>query len=58
MLAITSAQISDTGKYVCVAVNAAGEQQRDIDLRVYGNIITNFHLLLNAFCMVFADSMT
>ncbi|XP_032884067.1 hemicentin-1 isoform X2 [Amblyraja radiata] len=35
VLAITSAQISDTGKYVCVAVNAAGEQQRDIDLRVY-----------------------
>ncbi|XP_062920094.1 hemicentin-1 isoform X2 [Mobula hypostoma] len=35
VLAITSAQISDTGKYTCVAVNAAGEQQRDIDLRVY-----------------------
>ncbi|XP_033885551.3 hemicentin-1-like isoform X1 [Acipenser ruthenus] len=35
VLAITSAQISDTGKYTCVAVNAAGEEQRDIDLRVY-----------------------
>nr|XP_014344645.1 PREDICTED: hemicentin-1 [Latimeria chalumnae] len=35
VIALTSAQISDTGKYTCVAVNAAGEQQRDIDLRVY-----------------------
>uniref|UniRef100_A0A8B9ZBH1 Hemicentin 1 n=1 Tax=Anas platyrhynchos TaxID=8839 RepID=A0A8B9ZBH1_ANAPL len=35
VLALTSAQISDTGKYTCVAVNAAGESQRDIDLRVY-----------------------
>ncbi|XP_019355735.1 hemicentin-1 isoform X2 [Alligator mississippiensis] len=35
VLALTSAQISDTGKYTCVAVNAAGERQRDIDLRVY-----------------------
>ncbi|XP_074858281.1 hemicentin-1 isoform X2 [Carettochelys insculpta] len=35
ILALTSAQISDTGKYTCVAVNAAGEKQRDIDLRVY-----------------------
>ncbi|XP_040533545.1 hemicentin-1 isoform X17 [Gallus gallus] len=35
VLVLTSAQISDTGKYTCVAVNAAGESQRDIDLRVY-----------------------
>uniref|UniRef100_H0XAK9 Hemicentin 1 n=1 Tax=Otolemur garnettii TaxID=30611 RepID=H0XAK9_OTOGA len=35
ILALTSAQISDTGIYTCVAVNAAGEKQRDIDLRVY-----------------------
>ncbi|NXX95340.1 HMCN1 protein, partial [Centropus bengalensis] len=35
VLALTSAQISDTGKYTCVAVNAAGESQREIDLRVY-----------------------
>ncbi|KAM9706377.1 hemicentin-1 isoform 2-T2 [Dama dama] len=35
ILALTSAQISDTGRYTCVAVNAAGEKQRDIDLRVY-----------------------
>ncbi|KAL8178143.1 UNVERIFIED_CONTAM: Hemicentin-1 [Gekko kuhli] len=35
ILALTSAQISDTGRYTCVAVNAAGEKQRDIDLRVH-----------------------
>uniref|UniRef100_A0A8D2KTM3 Hemicentin 1 n=1 Tax=Varanus komodoensis TaxID=61221 RepID=A0A8D2KTM3_VARKO len=35
ILALTSAQISDTGRYTCVAVNAAGENQRDIDLRVH-----------------------
>lgn len=36
VLALPSAQLSDTGTYTCVAVNAAGEGQRDIDLRVYG----------------------
>ncbi|XP_005375138.1 PREDICTED: hemicentin-1 isoform X1 [Chinchilla lanigera] len=35
ILALASAQISDSGRYTCVAVNAAGEKQRDIELRVY-----------------------
>nr|XP_048286978.1 hemicentin-1 isoform X1 [Myodes glareolus] len=35
ILALTSAQMGDTGRYTCVAVNAAGEKQRDINLRVY-----------------------
>ncbi|KFO28580.1 Hemicentin-1 [Fukomys damarensis] len=35
ILALTSAQISDSGRYTCVAVNAAGEKQRDVDLSVY-----------------------
>ncbi|XP_043941249.1 hemicentin-1 [Protopterus annectens] len=35
ILFLTSTQISDTGKYTCVAVNAAGEQQRDFTLRVH-----------------------
>uniref|UniRef100_A0ABM5GDB4 Hemicentin-1 n=1 Tax=Pogona vitticeps TaxID=103695 RepID=A0ABM5GDB4_9SAUR len=35
VLALISAQISDAGKYTCVAVNAAGEKQRDFDLRVH-----------------------
>ncbi|KAL6046704.1 hypothetical protein STEG23_004404 [Scotinomys teguina] len=39
ILALTSAQMSDTGRYTCVAVNAAGEKQRDIDLRVYDSVV-------------------
>ncbi|OWK57262.1 Hemicentin-1 [Lonchura striata] len=39
VLALPSAQLSDTGTYTCVAVNAAGESQRDIDLRVYGHLV-------------------
>ncbi|MEE6496324.1 hypothetical protein FKM82_002300 [Ascaphus truei] len=35
VLALTNAQIGDAGKYTCVAVNAAGEQQKDIDLSVH-----------------------
>ncbi|XP_061739556.1 hemicentin-1 [Nerophis ophidion] len=35
VLSVNSAQVSDTGRYTCVAVNAGGEQQRDYDLRVY-----------------------
>ncbi|KAG5850585.1 hypothetical protein ANANG_G00084020 [Anguilla anguilla] len=34
-LAIGSAQVSDAGRYTCVAVNAGGEQEREYDLRVY-----------------------
>eukprot|EP00079_Xenopus_tropicalis_P024320 XP_012816895.1 PREDICTED: hemicentin-1 [Xenopus tropicalis] len=35
VLALTNAQVGDAGKYTCVAVNAAGEQQTDYDLSVY-----------------------
>uniref|UniRef100_A0A3B4E5X1 Hemicentin 1 n=1 Tax=Pygocentrus nattereri TaxID=42514 RepID=A0A3B4E5X1_PYGNA len=35
VLSFSSAQVSDTGRYACVAVNAGGEQQREYDLRVY-----------------------
>ncbi|KAG8436526.1 hypothetical protein GDO86_007581 [Hymenochirus boettgeri] len=35
VLALTNAQIGDAGKYTCVAVNAAGEHQKDFDLSVY-----------------------
>lgn len=40
VLSLSSAQVSDTGRYTCVAVNAGGEQQREYDLRVYGEKIT------------------
>ncbi|XP_061594740.1 hemicentin-1 [Cololabis saira] len=35
VLSINSAQVSDTARYTCVAVNAGGETQREYDLRVY-----------------------
>ncbi|XP_062857960.1 hemicentin-1 [Trichomycterus rosablanca] len=35
VLSFRSAQVSDTGHYTCVAVNAGGEQQREYDLLVY-----------------------
>ncbi|XP_076007425.1 hemicentin-1 [Genypterus blacodes] len=35
VLSLRSAQVSDTGRYTCVAVNAGGEQQREYDMRVY-----------------------
>ncbi|XP_060933914.1 hemicentin-1 [Limanda limanda] len=35
VLSLSSAQVSDTGRYTCVAVNAGGEQSREYDLRVY-----------------------
>ncbi|NXK97014.1 HMCN1 protein, partial [Formicarius rufipectus] len=34
VLALPSAQLSAVGTYTCVAVNAAGESQRDVQLRV------------------------
>jgi len=36
VLSLNSAQVSDTGRYTCVAVNAGGEQQREYSLSVYG----------------------
>ncbi|XP_051803642.1 hemicentin-1 [Acanthochromis polyacanthus] len=35
VLSLNSAQVSDTGRYTCVAVNAGGEQHKEYDLRVY-----------------------
>lgn len=35
-MSFVSAQVSDTGHYTCVAVNAGGEQHREYELRVYG----------------------
>ncbi|XP_075689566.1 hemicentin-1 [Rhinoderma darwinii] len=35
VLTFTNAQVGDSGKYTCVALNAAGEQQKDFDLSVF-----------------------
>ncbi|KAJ0032742.1 hypothetical protein NQD34_002823 [Periophthalmus magnuspinnatus] len=35
VLSLSSAQVGDTGRYTCVAVNAGGEQQKYYDLSVY-----------------------
>ncbi|KAM6962600.1 hemicentin-1 [Aplochiton taeniatus] len=35
VLSLSRSQVSDTGHYTCVAVNAGGEQQKEYDLHVY-----------------------
>lgn len=47
VLSLSSAQISDTGTYTCVAINPGGEQQREYELKVYGEkiIIGLFYFL-------------
>lgn len=35
-LHIHSTQVTDTGRYLCMATNPAGTQQKRVDLQVYG----------------------
>lgn len=35
-LHIHSAQVTDTGRYLCMATNQAGTQRKKVDLQVYG----------------------
>lgn len=35
-LHIPSAQVTDTGRYLCMATNQAGTQRKTVDLQVYG----------------------
>lgn len=35
-LTVTRAQAADSGKYTCMATNAAGEEDRIFNLNVYG----------------------
>lgn len=36
VLKVTEAKLEDSGKYTCLATNAAGEAQQHIQLSVYG----------------------
>ncbi len=35
-LNILSAQVTDTGRYLCMATNQAGTERKRVDLQVYG----------------------
>lgn len=35
-LHIQSAQVTDTGRYLCMATNQAGTQRKRVDLQIYG----------------------
>lgn len=41
ILKVTAAQLEDSGKYTCLATNAAGEAQQHIRLSVHGNLDIN-----------------
>ena len=40
-LQLKNAQVSDTGRYVCVAANVAGLSDRKYDLNVHGEYVQN-----------------
>lgn len=40
-LQLKNAQVSDTGRYVCVAANVAGLSDRKYDLNVHGKYVQN-----------------
>lgn len=35
---IKHAQVSDTGRYTCVATNVAGEDEKDFDVNIQGEL--------------------
>lgn len=35
---IKHAQVSDTGRYTCVATNIAGEDEKDFDVNIQGEL--------------------
>lgn len=41
---LANTRLGDAGKYTCVAVNAAGEHQKDFDLSVYGEFFLDQYL--------------
>lgn len=41
---VLTAQVSDTGRYVCVADNVAGSAEKSFNLNVHGESRVNLHL--------------
>lgn len=51
-LQIKKAQISDTGRYTCVASNIAGEDELDFDVNIQGNTnVLIVHHLIYMICL-------
>lgn len=46
-LQLRNAQVSDTGRYVCVAVNVAGLSDRKYDLNVHGEYAKSWAYITN-----------
>lgn len=38
MVQVEHARVSDTGRYTCVATNIAGEDEKDFDVNVQGEL--------------------
>lgn len=49
MLKVTEARLEDSGRYTCLATNAAGEAQQHIRLSVHGNL--KKHTALSVSCV-------
>lgn len=47
ILKVTEARLEDSGRYTCLATNAAGEAQQHIRLSVHGNVKINTALPLH-----------
>lgn len=47
MLKVTEAKLEDSGRYTCLATNAAGEAQQHIRLSVHGNVKIHKALFLH-----------
>lgn len=47
MLKVTKAKLEDSGKYTCLATNAAGESQQHIRLSVHGNVNVLKNILMS-----------
>lgn len=52
-LKITEARLEDSGKFTCLATNAAGEAQQHIRLSVHGNFLIDSQTLSQPVCLTY-----